>query len=73
MSFLITQPETLTAVATDLAGIGPTTAATNAAQASPTTGVVPAANEVPALTAHAAAIHEMRVTGLDAANAAVAG
>jgi hypothetical protein len=80
MSFLITQPETLAAAASDLAGLGSATAAANAAAATPTSGVVPAAaDEVSALTAaqfathaqmyqavsaQAAAIHEMVVTTL---------
>jgi len=99
MSFLITQPEMLAAAASDLAGIGSATAAANAAAATPTTGVVPAAaDEVSFLTAaqftthaqmyqavsaQAAAIHEMFVTTLgtsagsyaatEAANAAAVG
>jgi hypothetical protein len=80
MSFLTTQPEMLAAAASDLAGIGSATAAANAAAATPTTAVVPAAaDEVSALTAaqfathaemyqavsaQAAAIHEMFVTTL---------
>jgi hypothetical protein len=80
MSFLTTQPEMLAAAASDLAGIGSATAAANAAAATPTTAVVPAAaDEVSALTAaqfathaemyqavsaKAAAIHEMFVTTL---------
>jgi hypothetical protein len=99
MSFLITQPEMLAAAASDMAGIGSATAAANAAAATPTTGVVPAAaDEVSALTAaqfathaqmyqamsaQAAAIHQMFVTTLgtsagsyaatEAANAAAVG
>jgi PE family len=99
MSFLITQPEMLAAAASDLAGIGSATAAANAAASTPTTAVVPAAaDEVSALTAaqfathaqvyqavsaQAAAIHEMFVTTLgtsagsyavtEAANAAAVG
>jgi PE family protein len=80
MSFLTTQPEMLAASASDLAGIGSAMAAANGAAATPTTGVVPAAtDEVSALTAaqfaahaqmyqavsaQAAAIHEMFVTTL---------
>jgi hypothetical protein len=99
MSFVSTQPETLTAVAGTLQGIGSSMSAQNAAAAAPTTGVVPAAaDEVSALTAahfathaqmyqavsaQAAAIHEMFVNTLatsggsyaatEAANAIAAG
>jgi hypothetical protein len=80
MSFVTTQPETLAATAGILQGIGSAMSAQNAAAAAPTTGVVPAAaDEVSALTAarfgahaqtyqalsaQAAAIHEMFVTTL---------
>ncbi|HWF68768.1 MAG TPA: PE family protein [Mycobacterium sp.] len=80
MSFVTTQPEALSAAAGDLQGIGADVAAQNAAAASPTTAVVPAAaDEVSALTAaqftahaqlyqavsaQAAAIHEMFVNTL---------
>ncbi|BCO35979.1 PE family protein [Mycobacterium heckeshornense] len=99
MSFVTTQPEALTAAAGTLSGIGSTVSAQNAAAAAPTTGVVPAAaDEVSALTAaqfvahgqlyqavsaQAAAIHEMFVNTLatsaasyaatEAANAIAAG
>ncbi len=99
MSFVTTQPEALSAAATNLSGIGSALAAQNAAAAAPTTGVVPAAaDEVSALTAaqfaahaqmyqavsaQAAAIHEMFVntlgtsavsyTATEAANALAAG
>ncbi len=99
MSFVTTQPEMLAAAAGDLAGIGSAMNAQNVAAAAPTTGVVPAAaDEVSALTAaqfaahaqlyqavsaQAAAIHEMFVNTLgtsaasyaatEAANAAAAG
>ena len=98
MSFVTTQPELLTAAAGNLEGIGAGMTAGNAAVAAPTTGVVPAAaDEVSALTAaqfgahaemyqavsaQAAAIHEMFVNTLgisagsyaatEAANAAAA-
>jgi hypothetical protein len=98
MSFVTTEPELLTAAAGNLQGIGSSMTAGNAAAAAPTTGVVPAAaDEVSALTAaqfaahaelyqavsaQAAAIHEMFVTTLgvsagsyaatEAANAAAA-
>jgi hypothetical protein len=99
MSFVTTQPEALAAAAGTLQGIGSTMSAQNAAAAAPTTGVMPAAaDEVSALTAaqfaahaqmyqavsaQAAAIHEMFVNTLatssgsyaapEAANAAAAG
>ena len=99
MSFVGTQPTELTAAAENLQGIGSSLAAQNVAAAVPTTGVLPAAaDEVSALTAaqfathaemyqaisaQAAAIHEMFVNTLDtsagsyaateAANAAAAG
>jgi hypothetical protein len=82
MSFLITQPEALTAAAVSLAGIGSEMSALNAALAAPTTGLVPAAaDEVSALTAaaftahgalyqevsgQAAAIHQLFVATLQA-------
>ncbi|UQX12166.1 PE family protein [Candidatus Mycobacterium methanotrophicum] len=98
MSFVTTQPELLTEAAGNLQGIGAAMTAGNAAAAAPTTGVVPAAaDEVSALTAaqfaahaemyqaisaQAAAIHEMFVSALgisagsyaatEAANAAAA-
>ncbi|MGO9155764.1 PE family protein [Mycobacterium sp.] len=80
MSFVTAQPEMLMAAAGDLQGIGAVVATGNAAAAAPTTGVVPAAaDEVSALTAaqfaahaaiyqavsaQAAAVHEMFVTAL---------
>jgi hypothetical protein len=99
MSFVTAQPDLLTAAAGDLQGIGSVMAAQNVAVAGPTTGVIPAAaDEVSALTAaqfathaqmyqavsaHAAAIHELFTTTLktsagayastEAANAAAAG
>jgi PE family len=99
MSFVTTQPEALTSAAGTLQGIGSSISAQSAASAAPTTGVVPAAaDEVSALTAaqfaahaqmyqavsaQAAAIHEMFVNTLatsagsyaaaEAANAAAAG
>jgi hypothetical protein len=98
MSFVTAQPDVLTAAAGDLQGIGSVMVAQNAAVAGPTTGVIPAAaDEVSALTAaqfaahaqmyqavsaHAAAIHELFTTTLktsagsyaatEAANAAAA-
>jgi hypothetical protein len=99
MSFVTTQPEALTAAAGSLSGIGSALAAQNATAAAPTTGIVPAAaDEVSALTAtqfvahaqiyqavsaQAAAIHDMFVNTLEtsagsyaateAANAVAAG
>ena len=99
MSYVTTQPEALSAAAGTLQGIGAAMSSQNAAAAAPTTGVVPAAaDEVSALTAaqfaahaqvyqavsaQAAAIHEMFVNTLgvssgsyaatEAANAAAAG
>ena len=82
MSFVTTQPEMLAAAAGQLDGIGMVMAAQNAAAAAPTTGVMPAAaDEVSALTAtqfgahaatyqavsaQAAAVHEMFVRVLGA-------
>jgi PE family len=81
MSFVSTQPTELTAAAANLQGIGSSLAAQNVAAAAPTTGVLPAADEVSALTAtqfathaemyqaisaQAAAIHEMFVNTLSA-------
>ena len=81
MSFVTTQPEALTAAAGNLAAIGSAMSVQNAAAAAPTTGLVPAAaDEVSALTAarfavhgqlyqavsaQAAAIHQMFVTTLE--------
>ena len=99
MSFVTTQPESLYAAAGNLQEIGQGVSAQNAAAASPTTAVFPAAaDEVSALTAaqftahaqlyqavsaQAAAIHEMFVSTLstsagsyaatEAANAVAAG
>ena len=99
MSFVTTQPEALSTAASDLQGVGADLTAHNAAAAEPTTAVSPAAaDEVSALTAaqftahaqlyqavsaHAAAIHEMFVSTLgtsagsyadtEAANAVAAG
>jgi hypothetical protein len=98
MSFVTTQPELLGEAAGNLQGIGSAMAAGKSAAAAPTTGVIPAAaDEVSALTAaqfaahaqlyqavsaQAAAIHEMFVNTLnvsagsyaatEAANAAAA-
>jgi hypothetical protein len=82
MSFVTAQPLILTAAASDLQAIGSVLSARNAAAAGPMTGVVPAAaDEVSALTAaqfvahgqmyqavsaQAAAVHDMFVTSLAA-------
>jgi hypothetical protein len=82
MTFVTTQPEMLTSAAGQLQGVGTAIAAQNAAIAAPTTGVIPAAaDEVSALTAaqfanhaqtyqavsaQAAAMHEMFVQMLSA-------
>jgi hypothetical protein len=82
MTFVTTQPEMLTAAAGQLQGIGTAITTQNEAAASPTTGVIPAAaDEVSALTAalfanhaqtyqavsaQAAAMHEMFVRVLSA-------
>jgi len=82
MSFVTTQPQMLTAAASDLQAIGSVLSVRNAAAAGPTTGVVPAAaDEVSALTAaqfaahaqmyqavgaQAAAVHDMFVTSVAA-------
>jgi hypothetical protein len=99
MSFVTADPESLTSAAESLTGIGSAISTQNAAAAAPTTGVVPAAaDEVSALTAaqfaahaemyqavsaRAAAIHELFVSTLaasagsyaaaEAANAIAAG
>ena len=98
MAFVTTQPDSLAAAADSLQGVGAAMTAGNSAAAGPTTGVVPAAaDEVSALTAaqfaahaemyqavsaQAAAIHELFVntlglsaasyTATEAANAAAA-
>ncbi|MBO0864067.1 MAG: PE family protein [Mycobacterium sp.] len=58
MSFVTTQPESLSAAAGNLQGIGGAMAAQNEAAAGPTTAVLPAAaDEVSALTAAQFATH----------------
>jgi hypothetical protein len=82
MSFVTTLPQMLTVAAGDLQAIGSALSARDAAAAGPTTGVVPAAaDEVSALTAaqfaahaqlyqavsaQAAAVHDLFVTNLAA-------
>jgi hypothetical protein len=88
MSFVTTQPELLGEAAGSLEGIGSAMMAGNASAAAPTTGVIPAAaDEVSALTAaqfaahaqlyqavsaQAAAIHEMFVQTLSTSGASYA-
>jgi hypothetical protein len=88
MSFVTTQPEMLAAAAGNLAGIGSSVSAENTAAAAPTTGVLPpAADQVSALTAaqfvahahlyqaisaQAAAVHEMFVNTLNASSGSYA-
>ena len=78
MSFVTTQPEPIMAAASDLQTIGSAVSAGNTAAAGPTTGVIPAASDevsalaaarfaaqartYQALSAQAAAIHEMFVS-----------
>ena len=72
MSFVTTQPEALAAAAGTLQGIGSTLSAQNAAAAAPTTGVVPAAaDEVSALTAAQFAAHAQMYQAVSAQAAAV--
>ena len=72
MSFVTTQPEALAAAAGSLQGIGSALSAQNAAAAAPTTGVVPAAaDEVSALTAAQFAAHAGRYQAISAQAAAV--
>jgi hypothetical protein len=88
MSFVTTQPQTLTEASNDLQAIGSALSGRNAAAAGPTTGVVPAGgDEVSSLTtaqfvahaqmyqavsAQAGAVHEMFVTTLAASAASYA-
>jgi hypothetical protein len=72
MPFVITHPETMFAAAAELQAIGTAMAAENAAAAAPTTGVVPAAaDEVSALTAAQFAAHAGRYQAISAQAAAV--
>ena len=82
MTFVTTQPEIMTTAAGQLTGLGTELNAQNAAAMAPTSGVTPAAaDEVSALTAaqfasqaaayqavsaHAAAVHELFVSVLNA-------
>jgi hypothetical protein len=72
MSFVTTQPEMLASAAGELQGIGSAMAAHNAAVAAPTTGVVPAAaDEVSALTAAQFAAHAQMYQAISAQAAAI--
>jgi hypothetical protein len=72
MSFVTTHPEQIAAAAGELAGIGSQMSAQNAASAAPTTGVVPAAaDEVSALTAAQFAAHAQTYQAMSAAAAAI--
>ena len=72
MSFVTTQPELLAAAASDLQGIGSALSTENATAAAPTTGVVPAAaDEVSALTATQFAAHATMYQAISAQAAAI--
>ena len=72
MSFVTTQPEALSAAAGSLTGIGSAVNAQNAAAAGPTTGVIPAAaDEVSALTAAQFAAHAQMYQAVSAQAAAI--
>jgi hypothetical protein len=72
MTFLTTQPEMLAAAADNLTGIGSAMSAQSAAAAAPTTGVVPAAaDEVSALTAAQFAAHAQMYQAVSAQAAAI--
>jgi hypothetical protein len=72
MSFVSTQPTELTVAAENLEGIGSAMTAQNAAAAAPTTGVLPAAaDEVSALTAAQFATHAQMYQAISAQAAAI--
>ena len=72
MSFVSTRPTELTAAAENLHGIGSSLTAQNAAAAAPTTGVLPAAaDEVSALTAVQFATHGQMYQAISAQAAAI--
>jgi hypothetical protein len=72
MSFVSTQPAELSAAAENLQGIGSAMTAQNAAAAAPTTGVFPAAaDEVSALTAAQFATHAQMYQAISAQAAAI--
>jgi hypothetical protein len=71
-SFVTAQPEMLTIAADGLQAIGSDAAAANAAAAAPTTGVIPAAaDEVSALTAMQFAAHAQSYQAISAQAAAI--
>jgi hypothetical protein len=71
-SFLTAQPEMLTTAAEGLQGIGSEAVASNAAAAAPTTGVIPAAaDEVSALMAMQFAAHAQNYQAISAQAAAI--
>jgi hypothetical protein len=72
MSFVLTQPELLTAAAGELTSVGAAIYAENAAAAAPTTGVIPAAaDEVSTLTAAQFVAHAQMYQALSAQAAAI--
>lgn len=72
MSFVTTQPELLSAAAGELRGVGSAMSLENAIAAAPTTGVVPAAaDEVSVLTAAQFAAHAAMYQAISAQAAAV--
>ncbi|MGB7871040.1 MAG: PE family protein [Mycobacterium sp.] len=72
MSFVTTQPELLGEAAVNLQGIGSAMTAGNMAAAVPTTGVIPAAaDEVSALTAAQFAAHAEMYQAISAQAAAI--
>jgi hypothetical protein len=72
MSFVTTQPEMLAAAVANLQSIGAVISAQNAAAAAPTTGVLPAAaDEVSALTAAQFVLHAQMYQAISAQAAAV--
>ena len=72
MSFVSAQPAELTAAAENLQGIGSSMTAQNTAAAAPTMGVVPAAaDEVSALTAAQFATHAQMYQAVSAQAAAI--
>ena len=72
MSFVTAQPEMLAAAAAHLQSMGSAMSVQNAAAAAPTTGVVPAAaDEVSALTAARFALHAQMYQAVSAQAAAI--
>src|ERR1700761_8506999 len=72
MSFVSTQPTELTAAAENLQGVGSSLTTQNAAAVAPTTGVLPAAaDEVSALPAAQSGPHAQRYQAISAQAAAI--